>query len=51
MVYLVLKILPADPAEAMMVVNTLAKDMTGKVDLYRGNAIRTLAKILDVSVF
>mmetsp|Transcript_10886 Transcript_10886/g.16232 ORF Transcript_10886/g.16232 Transcript_10886/m.16232 type:complete len:880 (+) Transcript_10886:60-2699(+) len=47
MVYLSLKNLPAKPEEAMMVVNCLAKDMTGKTDLYRANAIRVLAKILD----
>mmetsp|Transcript_5336 Transcript_5336/g.12997 ORF Transcript_5336/g.12997 Transcript_5336/m.12997 type:complete len:890 (-) Transcript_5336:181-2850(-) len=50
MVYLALKNLPADPEEAMMVVNCLAKDMTGKTDLYRANAIRVLAKILHPSM-
>uniref|UniRef100_A0A6V3PUR7 Coatomer subunit gamma n=1 Tax=Lotharella globosa TaxID=91324 RepID=A0A6V3PUR7_9EUKA len=50
MVYLSLKNLPADPEEAMMVVNCLAKDMTGKTDLYRANAIRVLAKILHPSM-
>mmetsp|Transcript_2420 Transcript_2420/g.3318 ORF Transcript_2420/g.3318 Transcript_2420/m.3318 type:complete len:903 (-) Transcript_2420:132-2840(-) len=50
MVYLALKNLPADPEEAMMVVNCLAKDMTGRTDLYRANAIRVLAKTLHPSM-
>ncbi len=50
MVYLALKDLPAKPEEAMMVVNSLAKDMTGKVDSYRANSLRVLAKILDPSM-
>lgn len=50
MVYLSLRNLPADPEEAMMAVNCLAKDMTGKTDLYRANAIRVLAKILHPSM-
>jgi vesicle coat complex subunit len=51
MVYLFLKEVAesTDSAEVIIVVQSLCKDMNNNVDVYRANAIRTLAKIVDVS--
>jgi hypothetical protein len=50
MVYLFLKEVAesTDAAEVIIVVQSLCKDMNNNVDVYRSNAIRTLAKIIDV---
>ncbi len=49
MVYLAIKEM-ADLAEDVIIVtSSLTKDMTGKEDMYRASAIRTLCKITDVS--
>ena len=50
MVYLFLKEVAesTDAAEVIIVVQSLCKDMNNNVDIYRSNAIRTLAKIIDV---
>jgi coatomer protein complex subunit gamma len=50
MVYLVIKELKVESDELLIVVNCLQKDMTSKVDLFRGNAIRVLAKIMDATM-
>lgn len=52
MVYLFLKEVAesTDASEVIIVVQSLCKDMNNSVDIYRSNAIRTLAKIIDVRV-
>ena len=49
MVYLVIKDLKVDSDSSLIVVSCLSKDMTSDVDLFRANAIRVLAKVMDVS--
>lgn len=51
MVYLVIKELSSMADDVIIVTSSLTKDMTGKEDLYRAAAIRTLCKITDVSFF
>jgi coatomer protein complex subunit gamma len=48
MVYLNIKELKVDTDSSLIVVSCLSKDMTSKVDLFRANSIRVLAKIMDV---
>lgn len=52
MVYLFLKEVAesTDATEVIIVVQSLCKDMNNSVDIYRSNSIRTLAKIIDVSI-
>ena len=47
--YLVLKELAPFTENAFVIVNSLLKDMGSPVDVYRGNAIRVLCRITDVS--
>lgn len=51
MVYLIIKQLRVDSDSALIVVSCLSKDMTSTTDMYRANAIRVLAKVMDVSMF
>jgi coatomer protein complex subunit gamma len=51
MVYLILKELNVKDTEVFIVVSSLQRDISGNVDLFRGNAIRVLARILDPSTF
>lgn len=46
---LLMKVGPG-PDEVIIVVSSLMKDMTSKVDLYRSNAIRVLCSIADSQV-
>jgi coatomer subunit gamma len=47
MTYCVLKELKVSSDQSLIVVACLSKDMTSKTDLFRGNAIRVLARIMD----
>ncbi|CAK9290192.1 unnamed protein product [Gordionus sp. m RMFG-2023] len=47
MVYLVIKDLAPLAQDVIIVTSSLTKDMTGREDLYRGPAIRTLCSITD----
>jgi hypothetical protein len=49
MVYLIIKELKIESDSSLIVVSCLSKDMTSKIDLFRANSIRVLAKIMDVS--
>jgi coatomer protein complex subunit gamma len=49
LVYLVLKYLHPSETEAFIVTSCLTKDMQSKLDSYRGNAIRVLARVVDGS--
>eukprot|EP00793_Prasinoderma_coloniale_P003362 PRCOL_00005997-RA len=46
MVYLMIKELSPSADEVIIVTSSLMKDMNGKIDLYRANAVRVLCKIL-----
>ena len=48
MVYLVIKELSRNQENVFVVINCLSKDMTGNVDMFRANAIRVYAKVIDV---
>ena len=50
LVYLIVTEVNPDPGEAFMIVSTLMQDVTKdrSPDLFRGNAIRVLSKIIDV---
>ena len=50
MVYLIIKELKIESDSSLIVVSCLSKDMTSKVDLFRANSIRVLAKIMDASM-
>mmetsp|Transcript_16899 Transcript_16899/g.33010 ORF Transcript_16899/g.33010 Transcript_16899/m.33010 type:complete len:887 (-) Transcript_16899:180-2840(-) len=50
MVYLLIKTLKIDQDNRIIVVSCLNKDMTSTHDLFRANAIRVLAKIMDPSM-
>lgn len=50
MVYLFIKEMQVDSDEGLIVVSCLQKDMTSTTDLFRANAIRVLAKIMDASM-
>jgi coatomer protein complex subunit gamma len=50
LIYLVIKELTVDSDESLIVVSSLSKDMTSQVDLFRGNSIRVLAKIMDANM-
>uniref|UniRef100_A0A6A7FYD8 Coatomer subunit gamma n=2 Tax=Hirondellea gigas TaxID=1518452 RepID=A0A6A7FYD8_9CRUS len=52
LVYLIVTALNKTPTDAVMVINTLMKDVTGNdsPDLFRGNAVRVLSKIVDSSL-
>lgn len=50
LMYLVIRELSVNPDESLIVVNCLNKDMTSNVDLFKGNAIRVLSKIIDSSM-
>jgi coatomer protein complex subunit gamma len=39
-----------EPANVIIVIQSLTKDMNSNVDLYRANAIRVLCKIIDASI-
>ena len=49
MVYLAIKEMANISEDVIIVTSSLTKDMTGKEDMYRASAIRTLCKITDVS--
>lgn len=49
MVYLMIKEMANLAEDVIIVTSSLTKDMTGKEDLYRAAAIRSLCKITDVS--
>lgn len=52
MVYLFIKDVAetCDPDDVIIVTSCLTKDMTCDVDLYRGNALRVLARIVDAAM-
>jgi len=50
LVFLMIKCLQPSEMEIFMVTGCLQKDINGKNDCFRANAIRTLAKILDPSM-
>jgi len=50
LIYLLIKDLRVSSDESLIVISCLSKDMTGKVDLFRANAIRVLSKIIDASM-
>eukprot|EP00899_Mesostigma_viride_P023430 jgi/Mesvir1/4271/Mv22231-RA.1 len=50
MVYLMIKEISPSADEVIIVTSSLMKDMNSKVDLYRSNAIRVLAKITDATL-
>lgn len=50
MVYLLIKTLKIDQDNSLIVVSCLSKDMTSTHDLFRANAIRVLARIMDVNM-
>mmetsp|Transcript_8044 Transcript_8044/g.13313 ORF Transcript_8044/g.13313 Transcript_8044/m.13313 type:complete len:951 (-) Transcript_8044:149-3001(-) len=52
MVYLFIKEVAetCDPDDVIIVTSCLTKDMTCDVDLYRGNALRVLARIVDAAM-
>jgi coatomer subunit gamma len=52
MVYLFIKDVAetCDPDDVIIVTSCLTKDMTCDVDLYRGNALRVLVRIVDVAM-
>ncbi|KAH9616187.1 hypothetical protein KSS87_001916 [Heliosperma pusillum] len=47
MVYLIIKELSPSSDEVIIVTSSLMKDMNGKTDMYRANAIRVLCRITD----
>eukprot|EP01006_Ploeotia_vitrea_P034526 TRINITY_DN65761_c11_g3_i1.p1 TRINITY_DN65761_c11_g3~~TRINITY_DN65761_c11_g3_i1.p1 ORF type:complete len:961 (+),score=596.77 TRINITY_DN65761_c11_g3_i1:134-3016(+) len=50
MIYLIIKELNVGSDESLIVVSCLSKDMNSRTDLFRANAIRVLAKIIDASM-
>jgi len=50
LIYMAIKELASQPEEVIIVTSCLMKDMNGKVDVYRANAIRVLARIIDASM-
>jgi len=50
MVYLIIKELNVESDSSLIVVSCLSKDMTSKIDLFKANSIRVLAKIMDASM-
>lgn len=50
MVYLVIKELARDQDNVFVVINCLSKDMTSNNDVFRSNAIRVFAKVIDASM-
>lgn len=50
LVFLIIKCLQPSEMEIFMVTGCLQKDINGKNDAFRANAIRTLAKIIDASM-
>ncbi|XP_014673414.1 PREDICTED: coatomer subunit gamma-2-like [Priapulus caudatus] len=50
MVYLLIKELSTSAEDVIIVTSSLTKDMTGKEDLYRAAAIRTLCRITDTTM-
>ncbi|EGC39052.1 hypothetical protein DICPUDRAFT_45443 [Dictyostelium purpureum] len=50
LMYLLLKELSSISDDAIIVISSLTKDMTHKIELYRANAIRILCKITDSSI-
>eukprot|EP00918_Siedleckia_nematoides_P047512 GHVU01104046.1.p1 GENE.GHVU01104046.1~~GHVU01104046.1.p1 ORF type:complete len:959 (+),score=230.90 GHVU01104046.1:2712-5588(+) len=49
MVYLLIRAIKVSDTERFMVTSELSKDVNCQNDLYRGNALRTLSRILDAS--
>lgn len=47
MVYLLIKELGKNQDNVFIVINCLSKDMTGSMELFQGNAIRVLSKVID----
>mmetsp|Transcript_61777 Transcript_61777/g.188645 ORF Transcript_61777/g.188645 Transcript_61777/m.188645 type:complete len:926 (-) Transcript_61777:170-2947(-) len=47
MVYLIIKELELDPSEVFICIACLTKDINGKNDSYKANAIRVLSRVLD----
>ncbi|PHJ19894.1 coatomer gamma 2-subunit protein [Cystoisospora suis] len=50
LIYMLLKELSVDTAEAFIVTSSLTKDMTSGSDLHRGNAMRVLSRIIDTAM-
>lgn len=50
LIYMAIKELATQQEQVIIVTSCLMKDMNGKVDLYRANAIRVLARIVDASM-
>merc|ERR1712078_839034 len=50
LVYLMIKALPPGSDEVIIVTSSLMKDMTSNSELYKGNSIRVLCRILDSSL-
>ncbi|EAL62772.1 adaptin N-terminal domain-containing protein [Dictyostelium discoideum AX4] len=50
LMYLLLKELSTISQDAIIVISSLTKDMSHKIELYRANAIRILCKITDSSI-
>ena len=50
LVYLLIKEIKVGPGEALIVCACLSKDMTSNVNVFRGNAIKVLCKIMDPSM-
>lgn len=50
MVYLVIKEINVESDESLIVIACLSKDITSKTDLFRGNSIRVLTKLMDPSM-
>jgi len=50
LIYMAIKALANNQDEVIIVTSCLMKDMNGKVDIYRANAIRVLAGIMDASM-
>ena len=50
LVYLMIKAFPPGSDEVIIVTQSLMKDMTSNTELYKGNSIRVLCRILDSSL-
>jgi coatomer protein complex subunit gamma len=50
LIYLMIKELSVSSDSSLIVVACLSKDMTSKIDLFRANSIRVLARIMDQSM-
>ena len=50
LVYLMIKAFPPGSDEVIIVTQSLMKDMSSNTELYKGNSIRVLCRILDSSL-